>query len=162
MITKPASLQNTFVLWAHHPNRELVSANAQRFIQRLSTGDAAHKSFDVVIKPHVQHRTDSQRAALFGVAEKAIAEFCGYRGARDMERLHDAMCCGYFGEKTDPVLGRIPIRTTTINERGDRDEISISDALDMYGWIQQWAAETLGCFVPDPDPLWREKAKDAA
>lgn len=153
---------NTFVLWADHISRDHVRGNAVAFIDRLCDGDAAHKSFDIVIKPHVERRSDKQRAALFGVAEKTIAEFCGYRGARDLEELHRNLCGEYFGWKQDAMLGRVPLRTTTFNEHGERDEISVADALDMYAWIQQFAAQTVGCWVPDPDPFWREKAKVAA
>lgn len=150
-------MKNTFVLWKNHISREVVKGNARAFMDRLPVD----KSFDVIIQPHVEARSDLQRNALFGVAEKSIAEFCGLRGSRDMDELHRNLCGEYFGWVETPALGRKPVRTTTRNERDERDEISVRDALDMYAWIQQWAAEKLGCYVPDPDPMWREKAEAA-
>lgn len=151
-------MKNTFVLWKNHPNRDVVKGNAQAFLDRLP----ADKSFDVIVQPHVEARSELQRNSLFGVAYKAIMEFCGYQGAREKDELHRNLCGEYFGWRDDPMLGRVPVRTTTKDERGKRAEISVGDALDMYAFIQRFAAEKIGCYVPDPDPHWREKAKAEA
>lgn len=155
-------MKNVFILWADHPGRTDVKCNAQAFLDRICEGEAVHKSFRVTIEPHVEHRTDKQRKALFGAAYKAIMEFCGYQGASEKDELHRNLCGEYFGWRDDPMLGRVPKRTTTKDEAGKRAEISVADALDMYAFIQRFAAEKIGCYVPDPDPQWREKARPGA
>ncbi len=134
--------------------RPNVLANAHAFLDRLPDT----REFEIVVKRHVKRRTDKQRRSLFGVAYKAIMEAAGYQGDAEKRKLHENMCGDYFGWKDDPILGRVPERTTTTNEHGERDEISTLDALDMYYFIQRKAAE-FGIDVPDPDPYWRAKAE---
>lgn len=116
----------------------------------------------VVTVEELRHpRTAQQRAALFGCAYKALMEQMGLRGDQEKARLHEGMCGDYFGWKDVTTLGTVrqmPVRTTTTDENGERDEISIRDALDFYAFIQQRAAE-YGYDVPDPDPAWRVRAK---
>lgn len=141
-----------FVLWANHPDREQVRANLSAFIDRLP----ATKSWRIEISEERPKRTDKQRRSLFGPAYKAIMEATGLRGSRDKDKLHSDLCGEYFGWHNAGIT-KVPVRTTTTNERGERDEISTMQALDMYAFVQQFAAE-FGIFVPDPDPFWREKA----
>ena len=149
----------TFDLWNKHPNRDLVRANCDAFVTRML--DAGH-DVHIEVGRITKTRTPKQRRALFGPAYKAIMEFCGYRGGAEKDELHRNMCGEYFGWRDDPALGRVPVRTTTRDERGQKNEISVADALDMYAFIQQFAIEKLACHVPDPDPMWREKAREAA
>ena len=149
----------SFELWNKHPNRDLVRANSDAFVSRLL---AAGYDVRIEIGRITKTRTAKQRRSLFGAAYKAIMEFCGYRGGAEKDELHRNMCGEYFGWRDDPMLGRVPVRTTTHDERGQRNEISVGDALDMYAFIQQFAIEKIGCYVPDPDPFWRQRAKEAA
>ena len=48
-----------------------------------------------------------------------------------------------------------PLEHVTKDEEGKPDEISVGDALEFYAFLQRRGAE-VGCFVPDPDPFWRE------
>lgn len=147
-------MSQTFVFHKEDPYRERIVVNATEFLWRLPAG----KSWQVEIRPYRKPRSDKQRKALFGAAYKPIMEYMGLRGEQDKNDLHAFFCGEYWG--WHPQLRNKPIRTTTRNERGERDEISTREALDFYAFIQQRAAEQ-GVFVPDPDPFWREQ-KEAA
>lgn len=141
-----------FTLHAGDNNRATVLANAIAFIGRLLDS----KPWVIEIRQYVKPRSKDQNAALFAVAEKTLADFLGYQGAEDMEQLHRGLCGMFFGTRVD-ALGIVrPKRTTTKNEAGERDVISTAKAAEFYAFIQQLAAEH-GCFIPDPDPFWREK-----
>ena len=146
-------MSQTYILHVAAPNRDRVLANLHAFIDRLPSS----KSWRIEVKHHIRERSLEQNAAMWGVAEKVIADFCGYRGDREKKELHRTLCGEYFGWRDDPVLGLVPVRTTTTNERGEREVMNTQDAADFYSFIQQFAAERLGCDVPDPDPLWSEK-----
>lgn len=141
-----------FVLNKNHTYRDNVTQCAVSFIRDLP----AEKSWEIRIVQHQNKRSDKQRAALFGVAYKAIMEATGLQGAREKEQLHDNMCGEYFGWKQTRLRGLVPVRTTTTDEDGKRNEIGVSDALDMYAFIQRKASE-YGVYVPDPDPMWRDR-----
>lgn len=141
----------SYILHKGDPNRELVRANLHAFIDRLPESESWEFEWHKYHKP----RSDKQRRALFGAAYKPLMEFMGLRGERDKDDLHAFFCGEYWG--WHPALKNKPLRTTTRNERGERDEISTVDALDFYAFIQQRAAEQ-GVMVPDPDPFWKEKA----
>lgn len=151
-------MSQRFVLHKDHPDRKQVAENLHAFIDRLPL----NRSWKCTIEPYQPTRTAKQRRSLFGAAYGPIMEFMGLQGSDDKAELHRFMCRKFFGERLD-VLGRpVPIRTTTRNERGERDEITTKVALEMYAFIQRIAAEQ-GIDVPDPDPFWREKAtKEAA
>jgi len=143
----------TYVLNKGDPSREIVRANLHSFIDRLPD---TH-SFEVDVHRYAKPRSDKQRKSLFGVAYKAIMDQCGLQGEKEKNRLHNDFCGDYFGWRDGGIGTRRPVRTTTINELGEREEISTLQALDMYAFIQRTAAE-YGIDVPDPDPFWREKA----
>lgn len=110
----------------------------------------------VIVQMDRADRSDEQNAALFGVAYPPIIAHTGYR----KEELHEVFCRAYFGEVEHDIAGRIivkPKRTTTTNERGEREVISKLDFANFYSFIQQVAAEHWGVFVPDPDKRWRER-----
>lgn len=143
------------VLHKGHPDHDIVRANLHAFIDRLPDT----KSWEVEVSEYHKPRSDKQRKALFGAAYKPLMEFMGLRGEHDKEDLHHFFCGEYWG--WHPVLRNKPLRTTTRNEQGQRQEISTVEALDFYAFIQQRAAER-GVMVPDPDPMWREKAQREA
>lgn len=145
-----------YILHAEHPDRQLVRANLDSYLNRLPDD----KSWEIEVRQYHKTRTDKQRRSLFGVAYKAIMDATGLRGARDKDQLHENMCGEFFGWKAVPMLGRVPVRTTTVNENGEKDEIDTNTALDMYEHIQRIAIE-YGIDVPDPDPLYRELAQSS-
>jgi len=105
-----------------------------------------------------RERTAKQRRSLFGVAYKALMEFSGLSGAAEKDALHWQMCGEYWGWKRTALGTKVPNRTTTTNENGERDVISTMEQLDFYAFLQRLGAG-VGCNVPDPDPFWREKAE---
>lgn len=112
------------------------------------------KEFQVTIGDVKKERSDLQNKALHGVAYKTLSEFTGYTAAE----LHEMFLRSYFGEVQTNVLGTVivkPRRTTTTDENGKRSLMTTLQFCDFYAHIQQKAAE-IGCFVPDPDPMWRE------
>lgn len=142
-----------YVLEKGSMRRDEIKANLHAFIDRLPDT----KSWEVEVSEYHPARSDKQRKSLFGVAYKAIMEQCGLQGDKEKKRLHNDFCGDYFGWCDGGIGTRRPVRTTTTNERGERDKISTLQALDMYAFIQRTAAE-YGVDVPNPDPFWREKA----
>lgn len=141
-------MSQTFYLRADDRNRDRIAQNCVQFIGSLPAG----KSWEIEVRPHVKKRSDKQRSALFGCAYKALMEFAGLSGASDKDELHRFMCGEYFGWVEDQFGNRKPRRTTTKDEQGRRDEISVQDALNFYAFLQRRGAE-VGCYVPDPEPL---------
>ena len=137
--------------------RDAAIASLARMLAHFLPG----KELTVTVEEAKPERSDKQRAALFGVAYKALMQQMGLSGEREKERLHEALCGEYFGWRDVDVMGRItqvPVRTTTTGPDGKRDVISMAEQLDFYAWIQRKAAE-FGYDIPDPDPLWRIRAE---
>jgi len=148
-------MSTCFYLHKKDTGRATVLATAHEFLDRLPDT----KSWEIEITIFRKPRTEKQRKALFAAAYGPIMEHMGLRGNDDKEDLHAYFCGEYWG--WHPQLKNKPIRTTTKNEQGVRDEISTTQALDFYAFIQQRAIEN-GIFVPDPDPFWRETAENEA
>lgn len=111
------------------------------------------KAWRITIGPVKKERSDLQNRALWGCAYKALYDATG----NDPEDLHEYFCGEYFGWKETRILSRRrlkPKRSTTRDENGKRDVISTRDLSDFYAFIQRRAAETVGVYVPDPDPNW--------
>jgi hypothetical protein len=119
------------------------------------------EEFQVTIAPLKKERSDLQNRALWGCAYKALREATG----NDPEDLHAYFCGEYFGWVEFDVMGQTrkrPRRSTTKDENGKRDVISTIHLSDFYAFIQQRAAETVGVYVPDPDPMWWSHERQAA
>jgi hypothetical protein len=87
-------------------------------------------------------------------------EFSGLEGSEDQKELHHFFCCEYFGYHVDVFGRKIPNRTTSKNENGEKIPLNVIEAMAFYAYLQRRGAE-VGCQVPDPDPFWREKLKEA-
>lgn len=120
----------------------------------------------VEIAPFKKERTDQQNRALFGHAYEILENETG----NSKQDLHDLFCGTHFGWETHEVLGqkkRKPRRTTTKNERGERDVMPAREFIKFYDLVVRTAAE-YGIVIPDPDPMWRkhlvdeDKAREAA
>jgi hypothetical protein len=140
------SATQTFVLNANDDGRERVLDQCTGFLGRLPKA----KAWKVEITPYSKPRSLDQNAAAYGLAEKTLMEFIGERGEAAKKRLHEDLCCGYFGE-VKTLTGRKPKRTTTTDEFGERKVLDAKEFADFYEFIVQTAAE-IGCFIPDPDP----------
>jgi len=144
-----------YILNANDDNRDHVRANAQGFIDRLPSD----KSWQIEVREWHKPRSGQQRKALFAAAYGAIMEATGLQGEREKNQLHEYMCMEFWGSKPGVMPGMVvPVRTTTTNERGERDEIDAATAIEFYEFIQRKGAEC-GIDVPDPDPFWREHRK---
>ena len=141
-----------FYLHKNDVSRGTILANLITFLGRLPDT----KAWKVEIVEHKKSRSPKQRRALFGAAYKPIMEFMGLRGEEEKEELHYFFCGEYWGWREGPMMRKRPVRTTTRDENGKRDEITSTVALDFYAFIQQKALEQ-GIWVPDPDPEWRHK-----
>ena len=120
------------------------------------------KDLSVDIEEVAEERTGKQRRALFGVAYKSLMEQMGLAGEREKDQLHEMMCGEYWGWTWSLTLGarsRVPVRTTTRNERGERDVLSVRQQMAFYAWLQRRAAE-YGYEIPDPEPEFFRRAED--
>lgn len=119
------------------------------------------KPWRITIEEARKERSDLQNRALWGVAYATLRDATG----NDPEDLHAYFCGEYWGWVEYDVLGQTrkkPRRTTTRDEDGNRDVISTLHLSDFYSFIQQRAAETVGVYVPDPDPEWWQHQEKAA
>ena len=144
-------MTQTYALHKLDPRRDLVRANAHAFIDRLPLT----KSWRIEIKELHKERSLEQNDAMFGVAYKIIMEASGLEGDAEKRQLHRDFCGDFFGWTDGPMGHRRPLRTTTTNERGERDLIDTATMAQFYAFVQRKAAE-FGIDVPDPDPIWAD------
>lgn len=119
------------------------------------------KEFQVTIGPVKKERSDLQNRALWGCAYRTLRDATG----NDPDDLHTYFCGEYFGWEEYEVMGatrKRPIRTTTKDSKGHRDVITTIHLSDFYAFIQQRSAETVGVYVPDPDPEWWSHQQERA
>lgn len=140
-----------YTLNAKGPERAQVLANAHAFLDRLPV----NRSWRVEIREARRERSLDQNAATFGVAYAAIMEAVGLEGEDDRKQLHRDFCGDFFGWVDGPLGRQRPRRTTTTNERGERDVIDTETMARFYDFIQRQAAQ-YGIDVPDPNPFWRD------
>lgn len=128
-------------------------------LQRLGAFFArlpADKPWEVSVEPFKKKRSGRQNNAMWGPIYGPLSAFTGYSETE----LHDVMLKLHFGEVERRVLGvtqRVPRRTTTINERGEREELSRDEMARFIDFILRKAAE-LGCYIEDPNPQLRTRA----
>lgn len=138
-----------FVLQKNSTARQAILANLVAHLGRLPDT----KSWRIEIFEDRKKRSDAQLGALFGVAYREIMEATGLQGDEEKRSLHRDMCGEFFGWVPNDLGGFKPARTTTTNERGDREVIDTKVQADMFYFIQRRAAE-YGIFVSDPDPMY--------
>jgi hypothetical protein len=144
--------RHTFIINRHHPSVGVVKQNIFLAIGSLDPD----KSWKIEIKEVHKERTAKQCRSIFGVAYKTIMQAVGLEGSREKEKLHADFCGEYFGWKRDALDRSIPIRTTTRDENGEDNILSVKEMSDFYAFIQRRVAP-YGVHVPDPDPLWNWK-----
>jgi hypothetical protein len=145
---------NEFILPSDKPWESAITTML-RFVHALDHS----KAHVITVDRLRRERSDLQNRALWGVAYKTLSQETG----NEPEDLHTYFCGEYFGWEEFDIMGqprKRPKRTTTKDERGNRDVVSTEVLSDFYGFIQRRAAETVGIYVPDPDPEWWRK--DAA
>jgi hypothetical protein len=145
-------------LIAPKERRELVAERTKRFILECLPG----KELEIEIRPRKRERSDAQNHALFGVLYPPFMDFLGLSGAEEKEELHTTLCGDFWGWTIYEIRGhkkRKPKRTTTRNEQGKRDVISVTLFMEFHDFVQREAAK-MGCCLPDPDPFWYEKLRE--
>lgn len=130
----------------------LKGEDPARKLARLAATLSTAKAWRVKVEEHKRKRSDSQNAALWGVAYKTLRDETG----NDPEDMHRYFCGEFYGWVEYEIFGQTrkkPRRTTTTDENGKRNVISTTDFMDFYAFIQQRAAETVGVYVPDPNEV---------
>lgn len=134
----------TFVL--PKSDRERIADNLRAFIMSALPG----KELRVEVCEYRKRRSQDQNAALWGVAYKTLSDATG----NAPEDLHTFFLGEWGGWETIQVMGqvrRVPKRRSS--------KLTTVEFGDFYAFIQQRSAETVGVYVPDPDPLyWRNAA----
>ncbi len=133
--------------------REKALQLAHTILSGLDEGVA----WQVSVEPVKSTRTLSQNAYLFGVCYKLISEATGY----ELDEVHEYCLGTHFGWVDKKVPKRpsnrhgtysIPRRTTTTNEEGKRQVLSIQEFGDYIDFVQRFAAQKLSLLIPDPEP----------
>lgn len=96
---------------------------------------------EVTVEKLRKHRSEEQNRYYRGVVLKMIADHCGYRGAEELEALHQE-----FRRRFLPKRGElnIPVSTTGLNTK------EFSEYIDI---IRQWADEQLKLYIPEPGEI---------
>lgn len=133
----------TFVL--PKSGRERIADNLRAFVMSALPG----KELRVEVCEYRKRRSQDQNAALWGVAYKTLSDATG----NDAEDLHTFFLGEWGGLEVITVMGqqrRVPKRRSS--------KLTTVEFSEFYAFIQQRAAETVGVYVPDPDPLYWRKA----
>ena len=99
-------------------------------------------------------RTIPQLRYLRGVPYQMLADHFGY----EPDEISEYLCGQYWGWKPKKLPGgrmqEVPMRTTTVDEDGNRDVIDGQVFWDYVEWIQRVGARQ-GIVIPDPDPNYK-------
>jgi hypothetical protein len=134
---------NSFLLAKQQPRQEVIDSIG-RFLGRLPLT----RDFEVLVHPYRRSRTGQQNRALWGVAYKALSDATGH----DAEDLHEYFLGEWGGWETRDLMGRkrlVPKRRSSA--------LNTEEFAEFYAFIQQRSAETVGVFVPDPEPHRRTR-----
>jgi hypothetical protein len=101
-------------------------------------------------------RTPKQLRYLRGVAVKLLSEHAGY----EPDDVHEYLCGSFWGWRSEKLPGgrtrEVPIRTTTVDEDGNRDVIDGDVFWQFVEFCQRFGARH-GIVIPDPDPNYKIK-----
>jgi hypothetical protein len=121
--------------------RQRRAASISTFLGSLDV----ERAWEVIVKPFRQTRSGAQNRALWGLAYKILSEHTGH----ETEELHEYFLGEFSGWEIKNIFGqkkRVP------KMRSHRmDTITFND---FFAFIQRRAAETVGVYIPDPDPNW--------
>lgn len=128
--------------------REYLVDKLREFVLTALPG----KELRVEVCEYRKRRSDVQNAALWGLAYKILSEATG----NDPEDLHTFFLGEHFGWETIDVMGqkrRVPIKRSS--------KLTTVEFAEFFDFIQRRSAETVGIYIPDPDPFWRESREAA-
>lgn len=121
-------------------DRERIAANLHAFVLSALPG----KDLRVEVSEYRKRRSQDQNAALWGIAYKTLSDATG----NDPDDLHAYFLGEWSGWETITVMGqqrRVPKRRSS--------KLTTVEFSEFYAFIQQRSAETVGVFIPDPDPM---------
>ena len=125
------------------PNaRGEIPKAARQAIQRELLAYAG-KRIRIIIEKYTKKRSNEQNAYYFGVIVKMISQHTGYTD-KEVHRLLAESFLGTKEVKIGDLVSKQPISTTTC---------STSDFMAYMADIQQWAAENINLYLPDPNEV---------
>lgn len=122
-------------------DRQRIADNLHAFVMQALPG----KELRVEVSEYRKRRSQDQNAALWGVAYKTLHDATG----NDADDLHTFFLGEWAGWETIDVMGqkrRVPLRRSS--------KMTTVEFSEFYAFIQQRSAETVGVFIPDPDPMY--------
>ena len=128
----------TFIL--PKTDRQRIADNLHAFVLSAMPG----KELRVEVCEYRKRRSQDQNAALWGLAYKTLQDATG----NDPKDLHTYFLGEWAGWETIDVMGqkrRVPIRRSS--------KLTTVEFAEFYAFIQQRSAETVGVYIPDPNPL---------
>ncbi len=99
------------------------------------------QTVEMTIEKRRKHRSNEQNRYYHGVVLKMIADYCGYRGADEIEGLHEE-----FKRKFLPKVGRLNIVKST----SSLNTVEFSEYIES---IRAWAAENFQLYIPDANEV---------
>ena len=121
------------VLYGKVEKGKLVLDYPEQLVVRLASLEG--KRVEVIVRKETKTRTSQQNRYLFGVVYAIISDCTGY----DPEQVHDAMKVKFASKHLDNGL--------VITERTSK---MTTERMTQYiDDIKRWAAEFLGCYIPD-------------
>lgn len=134
-----AGMSDGFILKKDAIRDEMIT-RIVRFLELLPMD----RAWEVTVKRWQRKRSDDQNAALWGVAYPPIMEATGY----EKGELHEFYLGECFGWTVKEIFGkkkRVPAKRSS--------KLTTLEFCDFYAFIQRHAAQELGIYVPDPDPM---------
>ena len=105
---------------------------------RLTFAKLEGKAVEVVVRKKKKHRSGAQNAYYWGIVIDIISGATGFTP----QEAHDAMRFKFLTDMT----GELPkVRSTA--------DLTTVEFLNYTASIQQWAAEFIDCFIPDPESV---------
>jgi hypothetical protein len=114
------------------------------------------KSWSVEVKEHKPIRSTQQNNYL-NHAYRILGDAIGY----ERDEVSEFLCGTYWGWKDKKVpkkpsnpegIESVPVRTTTINEDGNREVLWKLAMIDYIAFVQRFAASK-GVVIPDPETV---------
>lgn len=133
-------MSDGFVL-KKHVNRDEMITRIVHFLELLPSD----KPWEVLVRPFRKTRSSLQNRALWGIAYKLLADHTGH----EPKELHEYFLGEFLGWEIKDIFGqkkRVP--------KGRSHDMNTQEFSDYYAFIQRRAAETVGVYIPDPDPQY--------
>lgn len=136
------------------PDDERRIRDIARVVEALEGLPLDH-AWRVRIEEAKSQRRLRANAYYWGVVVEAISQHTGY----EMEEVHEYLCGLRWGwvDKAAPKTPRNPsgvssrpVRTTTMNEDGQRSVLSIMQFYDFVEFSRRFAEDKCGIVTPDP------------